>query len=62
MVCEQCHNSKFFNPVGTHEGLIDSTQEVTEEVRGVEECSGGMVHKLCLCGCAHTCVTAVTLC
>jgi len=36
--------------VGTHEGIIDSTQEVTEEVRGIEECSGGMVHKLCCVG------------
>ena len=23
---------------------------------------GGTVHKLCLCGCAHACVTVVTLC
>ena len=38
-----------------------SMQQVTEEVIGVEERSGGTVHKLCLCGCAHACVTVVTL-
>ena len=51
VVWEWCHNASF--SWALIKGLIDSMQEVTEEVRVVEECSGGTVHKLCLCVGVH---------